>query len=374
MNRLYILQLLVILLSGICLALTSVSEYTSETSRLEKEFKASPSNESLEKWYHHAKITYEKYPMDIMAISQYAYTHYLSERNPADGIRILLPFMGKIESRPDIAFALWRIFNDGIINAKANHNITLEPETPWGLIMKGCNSPLQDLELMRSYWAMYIPEKYEVPQWLVSKVKASRVDVDETNCLFIWKKILENTSEYYLKKERIKFWLSQNNQQSREQKEALDKTKKTEDSLVLIKKELEVFLQLPNTLDKIEMSFNKIIKYREFLSKYPEFPIYQQLKQSIGEYEAQVINLAYQSYILLNFNQCLKNIQILMEKYHKTDARVLAVEVFCLQNIKTPIDQIIKKIDQLLEVEPKNQRAFMLKRILEAQEEFKHRQ
>ena len=351
-------------------ALTMPSEYASETIKLEKEFKASPSNESIAKWYNHAQQAYEKFPMDITVASQYAYTHYLSERNPADGIRILLPFMEKLDSRPEIALALWRIFNDGIINS----NFTSKPGTPWGLLLKGYETPLHEMEMMRSYWAKYIPEEYPVPQWLPLQIKKTKTDVDETQCLQIWKTILGNLNEYDLKQERVKFVLSQAAPSNTAQAVPTQTNTATEDSLESVRKELAVFSALPNTLEEIELTLNKITQYRRGLRAYPEIPGCKELEQSIGEYEAQVVNIAYQAYISRDFDRCLKNIRAFNEKHRKEDARILAVEIFCMQKSNSPTKQVLEKIDLLLKLEPTNRRAFMLKRMLEAQEELKQRE
>lgn len=351
-------------------ALTTASEYAAETTRLEKEFKASPSNESMAKWYNHAQQAYEKFPMDITVASQYAYTHYLSERNPANGIKILLPFMEKLDSRPEIALALWRIFNDGIIN----NNFTLKPSTSWGLLLKGYETPLHELEMMRSYWAKFIPEEYPVPPWLPSLIKNSKNDVDETQSLQIWKTILDNLNEYDIKQERVKFALSQVNPSNTVQAAPTQTNTKTENSLESVRKELTNFSTLPNPLEEIELTLNKITKYRRDLRQYPDIPIHKELEQSIGEYEAQVVNIAYQAYISRDFNRCLKNIKAFNEKHQKEDARILTVEIFCMQKNNSPTKQVLEKIDLLLKLEPNNRRAFMLKRMLEAQEELKQRE
>ena len=368
-NRFYIFFYL-LLFFNLVSALTTPSEYAFETTKLEKEFKTSPSNESMAKWYGHAQQAYEKFPLDITVASQYAYTHYLSQRNPADGIKILLPFMEKLDSKPEIALALWRIFNDGIIN----ENFTLKHGTPWGLLLKEYETPRHELEMMRSYWAKYIPEEYPVPQWLPALIKKSKTDVDETQCLQIWKTILGNLNEYDLKQERVKFVFSQAAPSNTAQAAPTHTSTATEDSLESVRKELAVFSALPNTLEEIELTLNKITQYRRVLRAYPEIPGCKELEQSIGEYEAQVVNIAYQAYISCDFGRCLKNIKAFNEKHQKEDARILTVEIYCMQKSNSPTKQVLDKIDQLLKLDPNNRRAFMLKRILETQEELNQRE
>lgn len=138
--------------------------------------------------------------------------------------------------------------------------------------------------------------------------------------------------------------------------------------------QLAVFRTLPNDLQKIELTLNRLTRYRRlFQAQYLEIPNYQDLKKKIGDYEAQVVNIAYKAYLLMEFKNCLNLINDLDKRKSEQDSRILAIKIYCMQKEKFPAATILAAMDQLLKLEPNNQRVFMLKKMLEAQEEYKQR-
>ena len=353
--------------------LSTPPEYGNEISKLEAAFKANPSLAAQENWFHLVQKANEVFPNNIKLSSLYAYTEFLATGDPASGIKILLPYLHEIKSHPEVALALWRIFNNGVINAKANKDF-FSAETPWGMLLAGCRNPINAIEMMETYWAQYIQDNEVVPARLIPAIKSTRKNIDTNTAIEVWRKIISNINNSEIEVVRTKALFELIRKNTEADKEKMQYQAKEARNLLLEKiKTFDTFKESPNNLQKIELTLNKVTPYRRQLKQYSDIPNYEDLKKSVGEYEAQVLNIAYKAYILREFKECLTLVDGLNKKQSNKDSRVLAIKIYCMQKEKFPIQKIIETTDQLLQLEPNNQRAFMLKKMLEAQEEFKQK-
>lgn len=177
-------------------------EYADAISKSEAIFKETPSVVNQKNWFALAQEANEKFPNDIKIASLYAYTDFLATGDPANGIKIILPHLHEISSHPEVALALWRIFNNGLINARANKGSFFSAGTPWGALFADCGNPIGAIETMEAYWAKYINDHDVVPARLIPAIKDARKTINSNAANGVWRRILLNINNHKIEMAR----------------------------------------------------------------------------------------------------------------------------------------------------------------------------
>lgn len=342
-------------------------------------FWSAPSVDKQKKMLSMGEKALKMHPSSAAIASRHVIYYYNSNiiQNASESILMLSSFLN--QNNPYVVFSLWYIFDSlerNYGNKKSSDGIT----EPFKLIDAVQNVELAKyrFNLLKEFWlskSIYGIKDEKFDKQITDARKKFMSKEYELEALYCWSIILKNASKEHI--ENIELMKEKQRQKEERNKIMLKVKKREEEEENLLGQAIEnlkVFEKTPNSLQKIELTFNKVTQFRRQLKQHPDIPNYEELKKSIGEYEAEVINIAYKAYILRESKECLIKIKELDHKLSDNDPRILAIGIYCMQKEKYPVPQIIDTINQLLKLEPNNQRAFMLKKMLEAQEEFNKNQ
>ena len=335
----------------------SIGENFKNLTIIKRIFINDSSPENMSYYVSQAKFAHSIYKGNAAIACFYSYALITFDPSQTtEALSILIPYIQESDNTPGICRTIWAILNIYITN-KDLISSSNNPFFELPVLFETNDSGLiiQRLKLLSSYWGSKIDPNYST-LWNVARIEESKEQLQKQGgheeAIALWNKIVCNS---FCNKKTI----IEKNSKTNSNNEAI---KDNSNDFNKVDQFLNVFTELPNDLQKIELTLNKITKFRRQLKQYPDIPNYEDLKKSIGDYEAQVINIAYKAYILREYKWCLKSISSLAKEQSEKDSRVLAVKIYCMQKEKFPTQQIIATIDQLLKIEPKNPRAFMLKR------------
>lgn len=332
--------------------------------------------ESLSFYLEQARSAHSLYPENVAIACFYSYALFYSDHTRlTESLAILIPYIQEIDLNPGIPRTIWAFLNFYVMNEAllkdASSTFFNLPE------LFETDDPkliLSQLELLSNYWATKIDPIYST-RWSDERIKVAQNKLSanggEDEALAMWRKLVYNIYKQFINETEL--LKKRKEQDIIHDAISLQARNELKDTFTQAVSMLNAFNTAPNSLEKIELTLNKITQYRRQLKQYPDIPNYEDLKKSVGEYETQVINIAYKAYILREFKECLSLIDGLDKKLCSKDSRVFAIKIYCMQKEKFQALQIIGAIEQLLALEPNNQRAFMLKKMLEAQEEFRQK-
>ncbi len=317
----------------------------------------------LTKILKNCETLHNKYPESANIAGAYAYIYRYVKRDNLKAIQILLPYMHKSQESPYLRLYLWRIFYSPYLNI----NNTFPDSKFQEMLMNKYTTPKKSLLILNKYFVKQVDMNF-VPDWLKGDViKAKKLEIkDSTPPIIIWQGFVEKLGHYQNFSDRIQLQKENANKtkQEREKRAKLiqDQYQKNFDNAV---KKLDALLTPPNSLSKMELLFAGVPPYSRIIKKYKNIPNYKKLKAKYTKSnEAEIINIGFQAYILRTYAKCLQ--EIAKQSNKDTDERLLSIKVFCMQMEKYDAQLIIKELNKILKIAPKNHKAFMLKRMLKA--------
>ncbi len=329
--------------------------------------------DTLSFYVSNCRLASKLFPGNAALISYYAYAIYYYQANPgtAEAITLLCPYIQELQSTPGISRNIWAILRHYLLNI---HIVDTDPFMYKALDSKNKNDYEEKLTILCNYWASKIAPQYST-RWTdqaVNTATEKMANGGKEKALAIWqsfvKKMYATQVEYDAYDQRI----IKNQIEAKaynERKEAM--LKKEDERFEKVLKTFDTLLIPPNPLEKIELLLSQNAIFRKKFKKYANIPNYGQLKLRYkNSNEAEILNIAFQSYILEDFEKCIKEINKMNN--NNSDLRLLSVKVYCMQRLGYFGTALIVELNKILKIDPENRRVFMLKKMLEAQKEYQN--
>lgn len=325
-----------------------------------------PSSDAMRKMVHLCEQAHKLHPGSAALTSYYViYKHIVLEIKPGDCILLLLPFFQETERCPFVPYAMWYIMESLRRNYQGGDVSQLfsgiQPE-----------EVLRRLQLLEKYWLSKNDFRISDDRFAL-KIQEAQTFFEKngiSDVLNIWREVVDNSIAIkvsirevaFAKKFMDDFEKERMAERNRRLSLQSDNRRLSWENGV---KKLDSFCSKPNSLEKIQQTLAPLRTFRDELKVNDDIPNLEKLKKLYpNDNETEILNIAYKVYLLRDFENALKMINVLSRQ--NPDLRLSLMKVYCLQQLRRSEREIIAALDEVLKINPKHMQSIMIKGALEA--------